>query len=509
MPILVDKHTRLLCQGFTGRQGSFHCRQAMEYGTRLVGGVTPGRGGESHLELPVFNTVAEAVRETGADASMIFVPAAFAADAIMEAADAGIGMIACITEGIPVLDMVRVRAALTSCPAVRLIGPNCPGVITPGQCKMGIMPGGIHRPGCVGIVSRSGTLTYEAVHQTSGNGLGQSTCVGIGGDPVHGMGFVDCLRLFEQDEQTRGVILVGAIGGLYLLWSSGYQQAVVGAPPQQQFEQMVERLAGELGDAPEDAAGWVLLAESSKMLGEYAQAANAYREAAKHIELEDWLKVDYAEALFLDAGGRFSADTVALLEQALVTDPDNEKGLWLLGMANFQAENYSGAIRHWSRLQGGIEDNDGMRDAIGEQIAAARSRMEGGADGAPAGDARPAPDDDGRRIAVLVSIAPELLERAAPGDTVFVYAKAASGPPMPLAIRRFRAADLPLEAYLGKEHSMTPAMTLDDFDSLRVIARVSKSGQAAAQAGDFTGESLLGPGAGDAVEVHIGDVVGE
>jgi len=311
------------------------------------------------------------------------------------------------------------------------------------------------------------------------------------------------------------LFVVGASGGLYLLWSSGYPQAVVGAPPQQQFEQMVERLAGELGDAPEDAAGWGLLAESSKMLGEYAQAVNAYREAAKHIELDDWLKVDYAEALFLDAGGRFSADTVALLEQALVTDPDNEKGLWLLGMANFQAENYAEAIRHWSRLQSGIEDNDGVRDAIGEQIAAARSRLEG-ADAAPAdapadarGDARPAPDDEGRRIAVLVSIAPELLERAAPGDTVFVYAKAASGPPMPLAIRRFRAADLPLEAYLGKEHSMTPAMTLDDFDSLRVIARVSKSGQAAAQAGDFTGESLLGPGAGDAVEVHIGDVVGE
>lgn len=306
------------------------------------------------------------------------------------------------------------------------------------------------------------------------------------------------------------LFVVGASAGLYLLWSSGYPQAVIGPPPQQEFEQMVERLAGELGDAPEDAAGWVLLAESSKMLGEYAQAANAYREAAKHIELDDWLKVDYAEALFLDAGGRFSDDTVALLEQALATDPDNEKGLWLLGMANFQAEDYAAAIRHWSRLQSGIEDNDGVRDAIGEQIAAARSRMEGGGDdAAPAGGARPAPDGGGRRIAVLVSIAPELLERAAPEDTVFVYAKAASGPPMPLAIRRFRAADLPLETYLGREDSMTPAMTLDDFDSLRVVARVSKSGQAAAQAGDFIGESLLAPGAGDAIEVHIGDVVGE
>ena len=311
------------------------------------------------------------------------------------------------------------------------------------------------------------------------------------------------------------VFVVGASAGLYLLWSSGYPEGVAGPPPQQEFEQMVERLAGELGDAPEDAAGWVLLAESSKMLGEYAQAANAYREAAKHIELDDWLKVDYAEALFLGAGGRFSADTVALLEQALATDPDNEKGLWLLGMANFQAEDYAQAIRHWSRLQSGIEDNDGVRDAIGEQIAAARSRMEGGdgaaapADAAPGGDARPAPDGGGRRIAVLVSIAPELLERAAPDDTVFVYAKATSGPPMPLAIRRFRAADLPLEAYLGRENAMTPAMTLDDFDSLRVVARVSKSGRAAAQAGDFIGESALGPGAGDAVEVHIGDVVGE
>lgn len=337
-----------------------------------------------------------------------------------------------------------------------------------------------------------------------GSRVGDSGAGGIGEDSA-----ASDWRWRRTGAALLSLFVVGASAGLYLLWSSGYPQAVVGPPPQQQFEQMVERLAGELGDAPEDAAGWVLLAESSKMLGEYAQAANAYREAAKHIELDDWLKVDYAEALFLDAGGRFSDDTVVLLEQALVTDPDNEKGLWLLGMANFQAEDYAEAIRHWSRLQSGIEDNDGVRDAIGEQIAAARSRMEEGGSDAPAGNARPAPDEDGRRIAVLVSIAPELLERAAPDDTVFVYAKAASGPPMPLAIRRFRAADLPLEAYLGREDSMTPAMTLDDFDSLRVIARVSRSGQAAAQAGDFIGESLLAPGAGDAIEVHIGDVVGE
>lgn len=343
-----------------------------------------------------------------------------------------------------------------------------------------------------------------------GGGAGRSSAgVGGGADSVGKDNTASDWRWRRAGAALLSLFVVGASAGLYLHWSSGYPQGVAGPPPQQQFEQMVERLAGELGDAPEDAAGWVLLAESSKMLGDYAQAANAYREAAKHIELDDWLKVDYAEALFLDAGGRFSDDTVALLEQALATDPDNEKGLWLLGMANFQAEDYAAAVRHWSRLQSGIEDNDGVRDAIGEQIAAARSRMEGGDEAAPAGDARPAPDGGGRRIAVLVSIAPELLERAAPDDTVFVYAKAASGPPMPLAIRRFRAADLPLEAYLGREDSMTPAMTLDDFDSLRVIARVTKSGQAAAQAGDFIGESLLAPGAGDAIEVHIGDVVGE
>lgn len=213
MSILVDEHTRVICQGFTGRQGTFHSEQAIAYGTNLVGGVTPGRGGAEHLGRPVFDTVHDAVRETGADASMIYVPAAFAADAILEAAAAGVRVIACITEGIPVLDMLKVRAALARYPETRLIGPNCPGIITPGACKMGIMPGHIHAKGCIGIVSRSGTLTYEAVHQTTGCGLGQSTCIGIGGDPIHGMSFIDCLRLFESDPATRGVVMVGEIGG--------------------------------------------------------------------------------------------------------------------------------------------------------------------------------------------------------------------------------------------------------------------------------------------------------
>ena len=213
MSILVDESTRVICQGFTGRQGTFHSEQAIVYGTNLVGGITPGRGGTVHLGRPVFDTVQDAVRETGADATMIYVPAAFAADAILEAAAAGVRVIACITEGIPVLDMLKVKAALARHSDTRLIGPNCPGIITPGACKMGIMPGHIHSKGCIGIVSRSGTLTYEAVHQTTSCGLGQSTCIGIGGDPIHGMSFVDCLRLFEADPDSRGIVMVGEIGG--------------------------------------------------------------------------------------------------------------------------------------------------------------------------------------------------------------------------------------------------------------------------------------------------------
>jgi len=229
MSILVNKDSKIICQGITGSQGSFHTEQCIEYGTQVVAGVTPGRGGSEHLGVPVYNTMAEAVAASDADVSMIYVPAPFAADAILEAADSGVKLVVCITEGIPVNDMVKVKSALRDNDC-RLIGPNCPGIMTPGECKIGIMPGFIHQKGRIGVVSRSGTLTYEAVYQTTTNGLGQSTCIGIGGDPIRGMSFIDCLELFEADPQTEGVIMVGEIGGTDEEAAAEYIQANVSKP---------------------------------------------------------------------------------------------------------------------------------------------------------------------------------------------------------------------------------------------------------------------------------------